>query len=199
LLRSLAQVPADRQVEVLRDIMDRGLSAQAAEAYIAELLVDAGDTGAPASKRGRRRLHGLDVRPADQVAVEAEMRPITVRAGEDVVRVDRVVVDVRQTNVARLVGQAKRRNWQVEAEEWLAALEAAIAEDRAAIERQLGAEPASNFRPQIPGRRARSFGTRGYGWYGPRSGIRVRRPGLRVPLHPGARFISSDTRQHRPT
>jgi ParB/RepB/Spo0J family partition protein len=141
LLRSLAQVPAEQQVHTIRTIMERRLSAQAADAYVADLLAADGEDGATLPKRGRRRLHGFEVRPSDRVSVQAEEHPITVRTANGVSRMDRLVVDVRQTNVVRLVGQAKRRNWQVEPEEWLRALEAALREDRTAIQQH------GNLRP----------------------------------------------------
>jgi ParB/RepB/Spo0J family partition protein len=150
LLRSLAQVPADHQVETIRAIMDRRLSAQAADAYVAEFLAEAEGDGTTQPRRGRPRLQVFDVRPSDRIAVQAEQRPITVRTPDGVSRIDRIVVDVRETNVVRLVGQVKRRNWQVEPREWLGALEAALLQDRAAIQQHLPIDQelvGENLRP----------------------------------------------------
>jgi phytoene/squalene synthetase len=66
-----------------------------------------------------------------------------------------LVVDVRQTNIVRLVGQAKRRNWHVEPAEWLEALEAALTEDRQAIEPHVAGDDAGaagNYGRKLPAR-----------------------------------------------
>jgi ParB/RepB/Spo0J family partition protein len=129
LLRSVSSLLPDQQVGAIRGVIDGQLRGNRAVAYVT--------AHAPSTMRhetrGRPR-KAFQVRAPDDVSLPAEKQSITLQHGGNTTVVARTVVDLRDTNLAAFFRHLERRlGWKMEAEDFLGAIEQALAADRAAL------------------------------------------------------------------
>jgi ParB/RepB/Spo0J family partition protein len=135
LLREVAYVQPERQLEILRQVAEHRLTVRDVKGIVDSLAAtDASVVSAGGRRRGRPAKQFL-VRPSAQILLPVKNHPITVYAAGATQTLTRVHISVRHTNLVELVRATEKRGWQVDPEQYLKALDAAYAEDRQALQR----------------------------------------------------------------
>jgi len=130
LLRSVSALPPDRQAQAIHSVLDRRLRGNQAVAYVA---AQAPAVARPET-RGRPPKH-FHVRAPDELSLPSEKHSLSMRRGDDMVVIERTVVDLRDTNLAAFFRHLDRRlGWKMEPEAFIAAVHQAFEADRAALD-----------------------------------------------------------------
>jgi ParB/RepB/Spo0J family partition protein len=133
LLREVAYVQPERQLDMLRQVAEQGLTVRDVKSIIDSLAATANSAG-----EGRRRgrpIKQFVVRPSEEISLAVTSRPITIHTIKAAPTLACASISVRNTNLVELVRATEKRGWQVDPDQYLEALDAAYAEDRQALKR----------------------------------------------------------------